>query len=188
MGYLNIFVQDQADFIHNTAAIDKRLLPGVVAQTKQNSDLIAAYLRKNCLTKEGLIDASMDNIYKAFVALRSLLDWVTEPKKMSNKLFQMDRNTEIPNHARDNSEDVKAKIKVLDDASKSRDRAEADAIISSAVSLAKNVSRATHSKSYALREQLQAIIDASLKKTPRPTPAQAQAIFNLVQDKERATY
>src|ERR1700730_17374983 len=114
MGYLGIFVQDQAEFVRNTTAVEKRVLPGVVAQTKQNSDLVAAYLRKNCL-KDGLIDASVENIYKAFVALRSLLDWVTEPKKTSNKLVQMDRNSEIPNHARNNTEDIKTKIKILDD-------------------------------------------------------------------------
>jgi hypothetical protein len=187
MGYLGVFVQDEAEFTRNLALVDKRILPGVLAPTKQNADVVTAYLRKNC-TKDGLIDGTADNIYRAFADLRSLLDWKVEPKKMSNKLFQMERNTEIPNHARDNSEDVKAKIKVLDDASKARDRADADAIISSAVSLAKNVSRATHSKSYALREQLQGMIDASLKKMPMPSPQQAQAIFNLVQEKERATY
>jgi hypothetical protein len=66
----------------------------------------------------------------------SLIDWDVAPAKKSNKLVQMDRNTEVPNHARDNSSDIKAKIKVLDDASKARGRAEADSIISSAISLA----------------------------------------------------
>jgi hypothetical protein len=188
MGYLNMFVQDEANFVRNTAAVDKRILPGVLAQTKQNADLVAAYLRKNCTTKEGLIDATADNVYKAFVALRSLLDWAVEPKKMSNKLVQMERNTEVPNHARDNTQDIKAKIAALDAISVKRDKEKSDGIIASAVSFAGNASRATHSKSYALRETLQSTIDSSLKKTPNPSPAQAQAILNLVQEKERATY
>jgi hypothetical protein len=187
MGYLGMFVQDEAEFTRNTTAVDKRILPGVLAQTKENADLVAAYLRKNCSTKEHLIDATVENIYKAFVTLRSLLDWTTEPKKMSNKLVQMESNDAIPNHARDNSSDIKAKIKVLDDASKSRDAAESASIIASAVSFAKNQSRATHSKSYALRETLQSIIDASLKKTSSPTALQAQAILDAVIAKERAT-
>ena len=183
MGYMGMFVQEEAEFTRNTAAVDKRILPGVLAQTKQNADLVAAYLRKNCSTKEGLIDATADNIYRAFAVLRSLLDWTAEPKKRSTKMFQMDSKDR--NHSRDKSDEIKARIKVLDDASKARDAAEADSIIQSAISLAKNVSRSIHSKSYALRETLQSIIDGSLKKTPNPTPQQAQAILDAVTAKER---
>jgi hypothetical protein len=179
-----MFVQDQVQFICNTTQVDKRILPGVLAQTKENADLVSSYLRKNCL-KDGLIDASVENIYKAFVQLRSLLDWTTEPTKASNKLVQMENN--FPSHSHDNSAEIKAKIAELDTISVARDKKKADEIVSSAVSFAASVSRNPHSRTYSLRETLQNIITTRLAKTPKPTSIQAQEIYDAVVQKERAT-
>jgi hypothetical protein len=184
-----VFKQNTEEYGKNVEALELSLLPKKIAATQSNGTLLANWLIKNCST-DGIVDASVTNMRRGISQLHeaSLIDWIVPPSKKTNQLFQQERNTEIPNHARDRTPEIQSKIRVLDDISKARDTAEADAIISSAVSLARNVSRATHSKSYALRETLQSIIDASLKKTPNPTPAQAQAIFNLVQEKERATY
>jgi hypothetical protein len=180
-----MFKQSAQEYSNNIEALEASLLPRKIAVTESNGTLLANWLLKNCST-DGVVDATVGNMRKAISQLHAvnLIDWDVAPGKKI-KLVQQERNSEIPNHARDNTPDIAAKIKVLDDASKARDQAAADAIIQSAVSLAKNVSRNTHSKSYALREQLQNIIDVRLKQTPHPTPAQAQSIFDAVTAKER---
>jgi hypothetical protein len=181
------YIQSTEEYSKNCEALEISLLPKKIAATESNGKLLAAWLLKNCTTN-AVVDASVANMRKGISQLHAagLIDWDVAPGKKI-KLVEQERNSAIPNHAKDNSPDIKAKIKALDDLSKARDRAEADAIISSAVSLAKNASRATHSKSYALREQLQGMIDASLKKTPNPTPQQAQAILDAVTAKERVS-
>jgi hypothetical protein len=181
------FQQSQQEYNKNIEALEASLLPKKIAATESNGTLLAKWLMKHC-TSNGVVDASVSNMRKGISQLHAaeLVDWDVAPGKKI-KLVQQERNSEIPNHARDNSPDIKAKITILDDQSKARDAAEADAIIQSAVSLAKNVSRNTHSKSYALRENLQGIIDAKLKQTPNPTPQQAQGILDAVTAKERVS-
>jgi hypothetical protein len=182
-----MFKQSTQEYEKNIQALEASLLPKKIAATQNNGNPLAAWLLKNCST-DGVIDASVGNMRKAISTLHAanLIDWDVAPGKKI-QLVQQKRNDAIPNHARDNTPDIAAKIKVLDDQSKARDQIESDTIIASAVSFARNVSRATHSKSYALRESLQAIIDSSLKKVPRPTPKQAQEIYEAVTAKERVS-
>ena len=78
--------QNEQEYNANIVAVEKKLMPAVLAATPRNGQSLANWLLKNC-TEGDVVDASVKNILQGITALDAakLIDWKVAPKVVPQK-------------------------------------------------------------------------------------------------------
>jgi hypothetical protein len=168
--------QSQQKYLANIEEVAKRMLPAVLAATENNGRLIGSWLAKHCVEAEGdIVDGSTANILRAVDALdkAGLLDWqvapVKKPAKKRPDVLQSRDGSPI-NHAKpDRVSDLdrtmaeeKRRREALGDAANRE-------IMAEAISLVKNHSSVSHSRTYRERATLKSEFDRLVAAGTHPT-------------------
>jgi hypothetical protein len=179
------FKQNEVEYNANIVAVEKRLLPAVLAATRRNGDLLASWLMKNCAEGD-VVDASTQNILKAVRALdgAGLVDWQIAPKPQKKKpdfLQSNDGRRVTAREAQEREQDILM--------SQERTRREAlgdqanREIMAEAVALVQKHSSVSHSRTYRERASLKAEFDRLNGKVhPKDLLAALQAKQNTFAD------
>ena len=131
------FKQNEVEYNANIVAVEKKLLPAVLAATRRNGDLLAAWLMKNCAEGD-VVDASAKNILQAITALdaANLIDWKVAPKPQKKRPDYLQSNDGAKqNQPKDSELDIamaheKKRREALGDAANAETMAEAVALVS----------------------------------------------------------
>jgi hypothetical protein len=161
----------------NTAAeeVSKRILPAVLSNNIQNATAINAYLMRNHMDSNEVVDASADNLHAAIVSLhrQGQLQWDKAPGKIVHErpIKEIDP---LGMQSRHNAIEAANKAKEMSDAAQ---------IIEKCRSQARKFTGQSHSISYSGRTTLNNRLDAELKKTPTPDLARALEIEQIMREK-----
>jgi hypothetical protein len=162
--------QTQQELKQNYVAVEKKLLPAKLSGAPLNLTAIIAWLGKNAMVTNGILDASVANIFSAVQALHkaSMLDWSVAPAAApkDQPAFQDSRqeNRPLSETAADN-----LRISIIENEEAKRLRGvldiEKSAQLQEAVDFVKNWSGGiSHSQKSKQREALKATFDANVGK------------------------
>src|SRR5579859_241806 len=176
--------QSQQKYAENIEAVEKRLLPAVLAPTPNNGQLIGSWLAKNCLEADGeIVDASVENIIRGIKALDSagLIDWQIAPKVAPvKKRPDFLQSNDGAAHLQPKDAELRIQMKQeRERRQKLGDAANAE-IMSEAAALVSRHSSTSHSRTYREREALKKEFDrlVASKVHPKEVLAGVQAKQN----------
>ena len=183
------FKQSEQEYSANVSAVERKLLPSVLAATKRNGDSVASWLMKHRAEGE-LVDASVANILEGVVNLDKigLIDWDVAPVKIPQKrkpdYLQSHEGDPVnhskPQHASElelvHAEERRRRVALGDQ--------EHREILAEAISLVRNHRGSTHAVSARQQEKLKAEFDnlSARKVHPRELLASLRTLQNSFND------
>jgi hypothetical protein len=90
--------QTNEEYVRNVEALEKSLLPAVLVNSEANGNLLSGWMLGNCTDRDGVIDASLENLRRGVAALHKagMIEWSVAPKKRPSEIMDSGRE----NHAR----------------------------------------------------------------------------------------
>ncbi len=157
------FKQNQQERAVIFAALEKSILPAVLAAVPSNGQYVSGWLLKNCMDANGLVDASVDNLRRACSALHTagLLTWTVSPNQKQVRNDARSENTDQTG-LRSETNLITEAVKKYDDGVEKAALVECETLIAAHRSY-------PHSKTYREREQLQAEFQKLLAIKTKPT-------------------
>jgi len=155
------------------AEFERRILPAKMKNTTTNGKKFAVWFEENGIVIQ---DATADDLYRACVKLKSVIDWAVAPRKGSNDGFQQSSTPgQLKSHT--DPEDLTVSGTSVRNAAKKIDHEKAKIVLRDCKHLCESHSTHPHSKANRERAALLERFNLLVANSPAPiTLKQAEAI------------